>query len=170
MNAGSALRSNVFKKVPQVFPYCTETGGSVGPSVYELHAKCEHSRWSRSHLDCSQPMELLDGCLWSFHMCSTHLHHNIWLNGLLCLKLIPALRGHSSNVTSHGVHIEWSCKEADEDNWRGHGQTGHNGGSNKRFVYKTSQCVYMLVVYCFMKLSWPNHITWEDKVGKLSRI
>lgn len=39
MNAGSALLSNVFQKVPQVFPYCTETCGSVGPSVYDLHAK-----------------------------------------------------------------------------------------------------------------------------------
>ncbi len=44
VNAGSAWLSNVFQKVPQVFPYCTETGGSVGPSVYDLQAKCEQSR------------------------------------------------------------------------------------------------------------------------------
>lgn len=146
VNVGSLLLSEVFQ---MVFLYCAATCSSLGEVPWFMNfmlnlfqAECEQSRWSRSKWDCSKHIELLDHCHWSIHMCSTHLQHNIWLKGLWCWKLVPALWGHSSNVTFHGVHTEWFCKEPDENNGKGHGQTGHNGGSNKRFVSKTSLCVY----------------------------
>lgn len=132
--------------IPNTFN--TSYASSLGPSVFDLEhileqTEREQSTLYRSQWNFSKHMEIMDRCHWNIHMCCTHLQHSIWLKRLWCLKVVPALRDHSS--MSRFMASDFAKR--DENDWEGNGRRGTIGevirGLSLKSMVQMSVCVYL---------------------------